>query len=107
MKREVSLERICSVEAIALLLKECGEDEGNCDRLVEYVQLNNAALQGKRALQAWRDREVIQPEPEEQEQGMVWSAESLPCRVAGVLALAAAAWAAYTNGAANRSSSTR
>ena len=32
-----------------------GEDEKNTDKLVEYVQLNNAALQGKRALQEWRE----------------------------------------------------
>ena len=33
-----------------------GEDETNTDKLVEYVQLNNAALQGKRALQEWREK---------------------------------------------------
>jgi|EP01043_Picozoa_sp_COSAG02_P011899 hypothetical protein len=32
-----------------------GEDEANTDKLVEYVQLNNAALRGKRALQEWRE----------------------------------------------------
>ena len=41
----------CGGAAAFQLLKECGEDEANCDRLVEYVQLNNAALKGKGALQ--------------------------------------------------------
>ena len=42
------------VEAVALLLKECGEVERNCDKLVEYVGLNAAALKGKRVLAQWR-----------------------------------------------------
>lgn len=33
-----------------------GEDETNTDKLVEYVQLNNAALRGKRALEEWREQ---------------------------------------------------
>jgi hypothetical protein len=36
-------------------LNVSGEDEANTDKLVEYVQLNNAALRGKRALQEWRE----------------------------------------------------
>eukprot|EP01051_Picozoa_sp_SAG22_P009113 SAG22_NODE_736_length_7533_cov_9.168281_5_plen_321_part_00 len=50
----VAPEHICTVEAVALLLKECGEDEANCNTLVKYVELNNAALKGKRVLAAWR-----------------------------------------------------
>ena len=55
MGKEVSLERICTVEAVSMLLKECGERTANCDRLVEYVELNNAALGGKPALQRYRE----------------------------------------------------
>ena len=36
--------RICTIEALALLLKEYGEDEDICDKLIGYVQLNNRAL---------------------------------------------------------------
>ena len=64
MGRKVSLERICSVEAVALLLRECGEPAAHCDRLVDYVQLNNAALLGKGSLQRYRDRGAAEPKPE-------------------------------------------
>ena len=36
--------RICTIEALALLLKEYGEDENVCNALIDYVQLNNRAL---------------------------------------------------------------
>ena len=36
--------RICTIEALALMLKEYGEDEDICDKLISYVQLNNRAL---------------------------------------------------------------
>lgn len=36
--------RICTIEALALLLKEYGEDENICDSLINYVRLNNRAL---------------------------------------------------------------
>lgn len=36
--------RICTIEALALMLKEYGEDESVCDKLISYVQLNNRAL---------------------------------------------------------------
>eukprot|EP01097_Dermamoeba_algensis_P008975 TRINITY_DN6189_c0_g1_i1.p1 TRINITY_DN6189_c0_g1~~TRINITY_DN6189_c0_g1_i1.p1 ORF type:complete len:126 (+),score=28.25 TRINITY_DN6189_c0_g1_i1:529-906(+) len=37
-------DRICTIEALALLLRECGEREQTCDSLISYVALNNAAL---------------------------------------------------------------
>mmetsp|Transcript_30210 Transcript_30210/g.65990 ORF Transcript_30210/g.65990 Transcript_30210/m.65990 type:complete len:276 (+) Transcript_30210:80-907(+) len=39
-------DRICTVEAVALLLQHLGENQENCDALVEYVKLNNRALRG-------------------------------------------------------------
>jgi len=40
-------DRICSVEAAALFLKQFGESSEMCDRLVECVQLNNLGLSGE------------------------------------------------------------
>eukprot|EP00928_Gymnodinium_smaydae_P005382 TRINITY_DN11837_c0_g1_i2.p1 TRINITY_DN11837_c0_g1~~TRINITY_DN11837_c0_g1_i2.p1 ORF type:complete len:202 (+),score=18.31 TRINITY_DN11837_c0_g1_i2:39-644(+) len=37
-------DRICTVEATALLLRELGETEENCDALIGYVELNNLRL---------------------------------------------------------------
>ena len=34
-------DRICTVEAIALLLKELGENQNTCEELLSYVPLNN------------------------------------------------------------------
>jgi DTW domain-containing protein YfiP len=39
-------DRICTVEAVALLLQHLGEEQTNCDALVDYVKLNNRALKG-------------------------------------------------------------
>eukprot|EP00959_Pyramimonas_sp_CCMP1952_P178299 3727126-Pyramimonas_sp.AAC.1 len=39
-------DRICTVEAVALLLQHLGETQPNCNALVEYVELNNRALKG-------------------------------------------------------------
>ena len=69
------------------------QEEENCDRLVEYLQLNNAALKGKGALQEWRDRDQSDGSGAA---GMAWATVPLPCRVAAGVALAAAMWAAYT-----------
>lgn len=40
-------DRICSVEATALFLKQFGESAEMCDRLVECVRLNNLGLTGE------------------------------------------------------------
>lgn len=53
-EKGVGADHICTVEAVALLLKECGETRENCELLVSYVELNAAALRGKRALTAQR-----------------------------------------------------
>ena len=36
--------RICTIEALALLLQEYGERQETCDKLISYVDLNNKAL---------------------------------------------------------------
>eukprot|EP00511_Aplanochytrium_stocchinoi_P008735 CAMPEP_0204857310 /NCGR_PEP_ID=MMETSP1347-20130617/20590_1 /ASSEMBLY_ACC=CAM_ASM_000690 /TAXON_ID=215587 /ORGANISM="Aplanochytrium stocchinoi, Strain GSBS06" /LENGTH=242 /DNA_ID=CAMNT_0052004675 /DNA_START=58 /DNA_END=786 /DNA_ORIENTATION=+ len=36
--------RICSVEAVALMLLEFGESKDICEELIEYVKINNKAL---------------------------------------------------------------
>ena len=38
--------RICSVEAVALLLTELGEPQSTADALCHAVRINNDALQG-------------------------------------------------------------
>jgi DTW domain-containing protein YfiP len=47
-----------SLQRSDLRMSAAGEDDYNTDKLVEYVQLNNAALKGKRGLQEWRDRSL-------------------------------------------------
>jgi len=37
-------DRICTIEALALFLQNCGERQATVDALVQYVVLNNAAL---------------------------------------------------------------
>merc|ERR1712224_894020 len=37
-------DRICTIEALALFLQECGEGTDTCDSLISYLQINNAAL---------------------------------------------------------------
>ena len=37
-------DRVCTIEAIALLLLEMGEAQSVCDSLIEYVAVNNAAI---------------------------------------------------------------
>merc|ERR1712232_78692 len=41
-------DRICTVEAVALLLRELGEREENCDALIDYVKVNNLAPHAER-----------------------------------------------------------
>lgn len=43
-------DRICTVEATALLLRELGESEANCNALIGYVELNNRRLRGETVL---------------------------------------------------------
>lgn len=39
-------DRICTVEAVALILRELGEFDTVCDELIRYVEVNNMWLQG-------------------------------------------------------------
>lgn len=40
-------DRICTIEACALFLKQFGESDVMCDRLIECVRLNNRAIHGE------------------------------------------------------------
>ncbi|KAK3238668.1 hypothetical protein CYMTET_51332 [Cymbomonas tetramitiformis] len=46
-RTQTQLDRICTVEALALFLQEYGEHPSVCSTLVEYIKLNNKALRGK------------------------------------------------------------
>jgi DTW domain-containing protein YfiP len=37
-------DRICTIEALSMFIEGCGEDPNVCQRLVEYVTINNEAL---------------------------------------------------------------
>lgn len=47
------LDRVCTAEAVAWLLRELGEGDAECLQLVRHVELNNAALLGARSLREW------------------------------------------------------
>jgi hypothetical protein len=47
-RKQTQPDRICTIEATALFLSQCGEDEGKCDQLVECVRINNQALKRKK-----------------------------------------------------------
>jgi len=40
--------RICTIEAVSLLLQEMGEQDGVCRALIDYVKINNQALRPKK-----------------------------------------------------------
>lgn len=40
-------DRVCTLEAIALLLREAGEDEANCDAIIDSVVINNNSVHGR------------------------------------------------------------
>lgn len=48
-RTQATPDRICTIEALALLLLEMGENEGAVDELIGYVELNNLALHPERA----------------------------------------------------------
>jgi len=43
-RKQTQPDRICTVEATALFLSLCGEQERTCEAMVECVRINNAAL---------------------------------------------------------------
>jgi DTW domain-containing protein YfiP len=43
-RKQSQLDRICTIEALALFLQECGEGAAACDGLIGYLHINNAAL---------------------------------------------------------------
>ena len=43
-RKQVRVGCLCTIEALALFLQECGEAQETVDRLVDYVKVNNAAL---------------------------------------------------------------
>jgi len=40
-------DRVCTLEAIALLLREAGEGQTTCDAFIDAVMVNNAAVHGR------------------------------------------------------------
>jgi hypothetical protein len=61
-RRQSQPDRICTIEAVALFLRECGEGGEAVDGLLSYLRLNNAALRpaaaSKRPKQAEGERQT-------------------------------------------------
>lgn len=65
-----SLDRVCTTEAVAWLFLALGEPRQTCEQFIRTVEVRNAAVQGRRALQAWLDEHPTELEASKFSQGI-------------------------------------